>query len=93
MGSGGGSVGWGGGVDIKFWTFSGGGVTKIEQVRTMGEGGGSKVWSFCENIITECSLCRGQIFLGHQQENCLCFQYSIKVLPIIPFYLAIYDSA
>ena len=40
------------------------GVTKIGQVRTMEEGG-SKVWSFCENVILECPLwhCRKKLFL------------------------------
>ena len=36
----------GGVVDVKFWTFAGGG-NKIK-------GGGSKFWSFCENVIIEC---------------------------------------
>ena len=40
----------GGRLDVKFWTFAGGRVTKMEQVRTSGEGG-SKFWPFCENII------------------------------------------
>ena len=29
------------------------GVTKIEQVQTMGEDEGSKFWSFCENAMIE----------------------------------------
>ena len=37
--------------DIKFWTFTGGGVTKTEHVQT---GGGSKFWWFSDNVIIEC---------------------------------------
>ena len=33
--------------------FADGEITKIKQVQTTGEGG-SKFWSFCENVITEC---------------------------------------
>ena len=55
VGSGGGGS-RGGGVDVKFLTFSGGrdGVTKIEHLRRRGKG--SKFRSFCENVIIECIL-------------------------------------
>ena len=45
----------GGGVNVNIWTFTGGGVTKIEQVQTRGDER-FKFLSFCENIIIECSL-------------------------------------
>ena len=45
----------GGAVNVKLWTFTGGGVAKIEQVQTRGDGR-FKFLSFCESVIIECSL-------------------------------------
>ena len=42
------------GVNVKFWTFAGGGVIAFEQARTRGRGGGAEFWSFPENVMIEC---------------------------------------
>ena len=55
-------IGWGWGFDVKFWTFAGGGITKVEQVQARVEDG-SKFLSTCENAITECPLTRSVLLL------------------------------
>ena len=46
----------GGGVDVRFWTFSGGGWRLPKSNKCEQGGGASKFWSFCENVIVECPL-------------------------------------
>ena len=41
-----------GGGSCNFLMLAGCGITKIEQVQTRGKGG-SKFWSFCDNVIIE----------------------------------------
>ena len=49
--------GWG--LDVKFWTFAGGGFTKMELVQKKGKG--SKFWSFCDNVIIEWPHTKGMV--------------------------------
>ena len=63
------SGGSGGGVDVKFWTFAGGGLPKWKKCE---QGGwGSKIWSFCENVLIECPPTRiiGEKLYIRQERN------------------------
>ena len=66
--------------------FAGGEVTKIEQVQTKGGGGeGSKVWSFCDNVIIECTLVSLLIKTTH-------FNFSSFKLILLSFVLIFFVS-